>query len=247
MIRRADDIKGLAAQLDAQPFSNIYALAALAGYPADDRFYRAYAAGPGALVLCGGTAYPFLPPGAPAEEAARFLQMQNARCAVGDEQMVRALAAYMPGACIETSRMLVLHGPAPSGTLRRGCAAGMRRRRSTACSAPVMAAFRIFRSIWTPRTSGATISAGGPPCANSTGGSSPRAPFCARRTGPRLSARSPVRRNTGAGAARAPWCARCTMRPGGRALCLLAGQALLPFYARLGFQDLCAMAQLRIE
>ena len=49
MIRRADDIKGLAAQLDAQPFSNIYALAALAGYPADDRFYRAYAAGPGAL------------------------------------------------------------------------------------------------------------------------------------------------------------------------------------------------------
>ena len=54
MIREETDIKGLSARLNAQPFSNVYALSALAGYPASGGFYAAYSAGPGALVLCGG-------------------------------------------------------------------------------------------------------------------------------------------------------------------------------------------------
>ena len=60
MIREETDIKGLSARLNAQPFSNVYALSALAGYPASGGFYAAYSAGPGALVLCGGAAYPYL-------------------------------------------------------------------------------------------------------------------------------------------------------------------------------------------
>ena len=247
MIRRADDIKGLAAQLDAQPFSNIYALAALAGYPADDRFYRAYAAGPGALVLCGGTAYPFLPPGAPAEETARFLQMQNARCAVGDEQTVRALAAYMPGACIETSRMLVLHGPAPSGTLRarlcgrdaeaqvygllRACYGGLPDFQEY-MDAKDQRRYYLGGRTAVCELDGRIVAAGAILCATDRA-ALVGALACAPQYRGRGGARAVVRALYDAA--------------GGRALCLLAGQALLPYYARLGFQDLCAMAQLRIE
>ncbi len=68
------------------------------------------------LVLCGGAAYPYLPAGADAAEAAQFLRLRGVRIAVGGRaRTVRALAAHLPGSRLAECSLLILRGAVRPG------------------------------------------------------------------------------------------------------------------------------------
>ena len=247
MIREETDIKGLSARLNAQPFSNVYALSALAGYPASGGFYAAYSAGPGALVLCGGAAYPYRPAGADAAEAAQFLRLRGVRSAVGDARTVRALAAHLPGSRLAECSLLILRGAVRPGPQTARLCGRAEQPQVYALLRACFDGLPGFQEYMDAKDQQRYYLGGRTAVCEQDGRiAASGSILCATDRAALLGALACAPQYRGRGCARAVVHALC-LAAEGRTPCLLAEPDRLGLYARLGFHSGCAMAQLIME
>lgn len=265
MIRKTEDKKGLVARLRERPFSNIYALSALMGYPADDRFYSAYLCGRrGGLVLCGAAAYPYLPAAEDAEEAAEFLRVRGVRSVLCDFAAAAALARHMPAARLDALFMFAGE-PADMGeaaaaedSVGMGEAGGAKTPAAYICArgqqervhALLCACFADVPPLreYVQAQDQRRLYLGGCTAVCEAGGQIVAAGsiLCKTDAAALIGGLACAPEYRGRGFARAVTEAlRRAAR--GRTPCLIAEEKMRPFYAHLGFQEICAMAQITVE